>query len=687
MAANSGSGNVWAFNPLLLLNSGACTVGGAQVAEFDLANNSGTHFGDTAGPSGVVQPAVFGMQITGVSTHRSTAAGIVLGNLGDGSPMWNHGWVFANNSCVKDIIADYGTSTNSIDLQGTHTGYAIDTAVGTFTKGALRVANQGKIVGRNAGNSADYTLMRTSVGNSLYLAEYGMPYVITDSQYGIAPSVDNVQVCGVGGARWTSVHTVNATVDGTAYVANLNVTTSMYGAGVSALFASPPTIGWTVAGSARFTTLATINDLTVGANVTLINQATVYYRNSVNTTWLPMIASTSVDSVVVGGASAPYVLVSSANGLAPVNNGVQNLGVPGAYWASLYSVNATVSGTSALSIVTVSTSLSGAGVNALFASPPVIGGTAPNSAAFTSGIFNSSGSYGVTIGATPTYGLDLVNCAPSTAAIRVYNQHKIVSRNAANSGEYRMIQASSGDSIVVAQSTCPYVLIDAGTGLAPSNDNVQVCGQNGARWASVWAANGTIQTSDPSLKTDITDLPSSLALVMAIHPATYRWIEGGKTKVPVSKTRKVQATKKEDYFDREIQLRNGKPVMVQVAKTRDVLVWEEMQVEDEEGNLMYEDAEQTLPLMGQVPVIIDEEYFEDEYIPQEGKRTHWGFLADNVQEVMARTGRDFGGFVLGEDGIKHLRYDQLLPVLWKAFQELSEEFEDLRSQLRTVNTP
>lgn len=209
--ADAGSGNVWALNPLLLLNSGACTIGGAQIAEFDLANNSGTHFGDAGGfPA---QPAVFGMQVTGISTHRATAAVAVLGNLSDlVSPMWNQGLIFASQSVRLTTIADYTNSVTSIDLQGVHTGYGVDFYSGSFASGAIRLDNQQRIVARNAADSANIEVLTTSAADSLVLGDSSSPYVLVRASAGLAPITDNALVCGVAGARWSAVWAVNGTI-------------------------------------------------------------------------------------------------------------------------------------------------------------------------------------------------------------------------------------------------------------------------------------------------------------------------------------------------------------------------------------------------------------------------------------------------------------------------------------------
>lgn len=62
----------------------------------------------------------------------------------------------------------------------------------------------------------------------------------------------------------------------------------------------------------------------------------------------------------------------------------------------------------------------------------------------------------------------------------------------------------------------------------PGVDNAQQCGETGLRWSSVWAANGTIQTSDIRTKKDIQTSILGLDFINRLHPVSYKWIEGSK---------------------------------------------------------------------------------------------------------------------------------------------------------------
>lgn len=76
--------------------------------------------------------------------------------------------------------------------------------------------------------------------------------------------------------------------------------------------------------------------------------------------------------------------------------------------------------------------------------------------------------------------------------------------------------------------------VDATTGamtvaatVRPASDNAVTLGGAGARWSAVWAATGTIQTSDARQKTDISPSDLGLDFIMALQPVRYRWAVGG----------------------------------------------------------------------------------------------------------------------------------------------------------------
>jgi Chaperone of endosialidase/Head domain of trimeric autotransporter adhesin len=60
-------------------------------------------------------------------------------------------------------------------------------------------------------------------------------------------------------------------------------------------------------------------------------------------------------------------------------------------------------------------------------------------------------------------------------------------------------------------------------GLIPGQDNTYSSGNTTNRWTAVWAANGTIQTSDIRLKKNIHPLVYGLNEIMKLQPVSYDW--------------------------------------------------------------------------------------------------------------------------------------------------------------------
>jgi hypothetical protein len=72
--------------------------------------------------------------------------------------------------------------------------------------------------------------------------------------------------------------------------------------------------------------------------------------------------------------------------------------------------------------------------------------------------------------------------------------------------------------------------------VVPGADNSTTLGYaNPYRWASVWAATGTIQTSDAQLKTDVVDSDLGLAFIDTLRPVSYKWIVGGNIATPTTR--------------------------------------------------------------------------------------------------------------------------------------------------------
>lgn len=65
-------------------------------------------------------------------------------------------------------------------------------------------------------------------------------------------------------------------------------------------------------------------------------------------------------------------------------------------------------------------------------------------------------------------------------------------------------------------------------GWFPANDNATLLGRSGRRWSQVWAASGTIQTSDETTKAEVADADLGLEFVRKLRPIRYRFTEGAR---------------------------------------------------------------------------------------------------------------------------------------------------------------
>jgi hypothetical protein len=181
-----------------------------------------------------------------------------------------------------------------------------------------------------------------------------------------------------------------------------------------------------------------------------------------------------------------------------------------------------------------------------------------------------------------------------------------------------------------ATSTDRISINEAGN-ILPITDNTYACGGVGARWTSVWAANGTIQTSDRREKDGIAPLALGLDFVNSLKPVSYRWRSGGNEIV------------RQVYLDA-----NGEEIP--------------------EGEPVPSDATPGRIITRETP----------------GTRTHWGLIAQEVKETCDTLNVDFGGWVLSDaanpNSQQALRYDQFVAPLIKAVQELTARVETLEAQ-------
>jgi len=166
------------------------------------------------------------------------------------------------------------------------------------------------------------------------------------------------------------------------------------------------------------------------------------------------------------------------------------------------------------------------------------------------------------------------------------------------------------------------VQISTAGDMFPYTDNSISCGTAGNKWTSIWAVNGSIQTSDATQKTAIADTDLGLDFITALRPVSYKWKVGQNiVQVPDNLTEASDGCK-----DHPVVARPG-------VRTHYGLVAQEVKA-----------------------VLGDKDF---------------GGYID-------------AGFSDGVEGEKGLRYDQFISPLIKAIQELNAKVEALTAEVNTL---
>lgn len=169
----------------------------------------------------------------------------------------------------------------------------------------------------------------------------------------------------------------------------------------------------------------------------------------------------------------------------------------------------------------------------------------------------------------------------------------------------------------------PSIAIEAGGHITPNLSNTYTLGASGASWASLYVQNSPIVTSDARTKTDVEDSALGLDFICALRPVSYRYIEGGN--------------KVKDCGPVEGPPKEGEPVPDRLL----------------------------------------------DITPIEGVRRHYGFIAQEVKEVLGD--EDAAIWTLADkddhDSQQALRYEELIAPLTKAVQQLAAKVAQLEAQL------
>lgn len=547
------------------------------------------------------------------------------------------------NNAFRQIMADIAAALDAGTFSGT--GYATKSAGYTVVAG-----DRGRLIEATAALTLSLTAAAT----------LGAGFVFTVRASGGNVTIDPNGSETVDGGATLTVHEGSSAVvvcDGSAFH------TSGPAAGLD-LDALPVTATWqagSVSANCGLNLLATANaDIPdIGLNVSLANSAEPATPANAYKVGIGAHVESSADTPhLYGGNTIVDGKAGSGNGFltgfeANVNNRGDNADTLSASTAA-YGVVATGLGTKRCT--------------AAFWSAGQTAATAWNYGFAGSGHHNAATFYdssnataGMVIAGTHTMGIDMTD---STMG-RTLDLPNNVPIQQENTGATLLTVANITNGNLLDLGSPSVAYIRSNQSIIPLADNTYLLGTDGIRWSSVWAANGTIQTSDVALKTDIKPLPDVGALFDAIDPITFRWIEGGREMVEVEEAGLVQASEDIEV----IRLREVDGEWREVKQTKRKLLYDEVVLSD--GST----AHRPRMVHGRCKKTVSR--------PVPGKRTHWGFDAEQIGRAFAGLGVDFGGYVETKDGTRALRPDQLIPVLWKMVQELRGEVAALKRERRS----
>jgi hypothetical protein len=284
---------------------------------------------------------------------------------------------------------------------------------------------------------------------------------------------------------------------------------------------------------------------------------------------------------------------------------------------------------------------------------------------------------GIAIHGAHTTGIDMLAGFPITIAMALPNGTPIQQQD--NSSVLRNVVVLDGsNNLVVGDTTTPIL---AANSALPITDNIYTLGDSTHRWSAVWAANGTIQTSDPSLKTDIAALPSMLPFVRSVQPKSYRWISGGKVLDDVEENQETHLTELRSVAVQKVSIVNGIAIQTETTEQQEIPLYDEYPMVDANGAPVMEhhsaadrkagippqQKKHRVPRIGLKPVMVRKP------VDRPGRRTHVGFLASDVKAALDALDVDYGVYVKSADGLEGLRPDQQMAILWQAFLELDAE--------------
>lgn len=498
------------------------TVGSAEVDDSWGSSSTGTGHG---------------LSIVGSVNGIAVNGGQYINNAGDG--------IYLGTGASNVTINGAAVCNNSTSGSGTYHGIAVAANVSNFIISGVQSGNCGYPANQSWASNQNYGIFVASgTSNHYNIINNNLPGNVSGTISDGGSGTDKL-ICGNFGTGGTTSDSGCGGSSSVSSVANSDGTLTI-----------SPTTGSVIASLAlghanTWTGTQTFSNATVTGTLTIPDGGS-------GSAWVVSASGRDVINVNAYGVAIGYTsnpVFNNGTGFQPYTNNAQYLGYPGSIWAGTYTNNLSVSGTATsadngtwsssgisgtsinnttigastaaaghFTTLSASSTVSGSGFSSYLASPPAIGGSSPAAGSFTtlsaSSTVSGSG-FSSYLASPPAIGgtsaaAGTFTALTATSSIKIPDDTWITTASG-----YQIVKANSSG-IALGDSSNPIFVI--GSAFYPYTDGAPHLGYTGQRWDDVWATNGTIQTSDGRLKTDIADEPLGLAFLEKLHPVIGRWI-------------------------------------------------------------------------------------------------------------------------------------------------------------------
>lgn len=206
--------------------------------------------------------------------------------------------------------------------------------------------------------------------------------------------------------------------------------------------------------------------------------------------------------------------------------------------------------------------------------------------------------------------------------------------------------------------------VRSGDQFDPQTNNIGGLGQSGLEWTDVWATDTSINTSDPSLKSELSASSLGLGFIRRLEAKKWKWTE-------IFDRAKYEQIMVEEYEPLAAQYEQ-KVLETEAAEYSERVAAKSGRKDDHGSAALRAEAENLKSQM-------EAKRTRALAARRTGSRYHHGLDASNVKQAMDDEGvttQEFGGYIQdAKTGLQHLRLGEFTAPIINAIQELADRMD------------